>query len=359
MGNYFRGLAYSLGDEDSVVECEILPYRAGHVVTVAGSGGRVIPLLARAPERLDAIDISPEQIAFTRFRLAALSKLNAGEYARLLGYGTDPLLGEPRRRLISSLSLPEADKDLIGEFHQRHAETPLVYSGKFEQMLRRFSRVIRTVLGKRARELFEITELSEQRRFLKTRFPGRRWKLLVGVLGNSALLNAVLYKGDFPRKNLPGSHFRIYEEIFNRLFDRVLARESFFLQMLILGEVSFAEGFPVECDPATYALARAALGEARVEVRAGDITRSLETPAGGIDFISLSDVPSFLGADAERGILSRLAPQISSGGRIVVRAHLRTLPPIDPPLRDVTGEFSGLIERETTNLWRIAVAERA
>lgn len=358
MGGYFRGLAYSLGDEDSRIERDILPYNAGRVLTVAGSGGRVIPLLARAPEVLEAVDISPEQIAFTRFRLAALSALDVEEYTHLLGYGPKPLVGEPRRKLIAALPFPDAEKEIMQGLHQNHLETPLVYTGKFEKALKQFSGIIGAVLGKRVRELFEITELSEQRRFLETRFPSRRWKLIVGLLGNATLLNALLYKGDFPRKNRPESHFRIYEGIFRHLFERVLARESFFLQMLMLGEVSYTQGFPVECDPETYAQARTALSRARIELRIGDITEFPAECADGIDFVSLSDVPSFLEADAENEILSGLASRMAPGGRVVVRGHLRKLPPLDPPLRDITGSFSDLIATETTNLWRIAVGER-
>ncbi|MEX0914471.1 MAG: DUF3419 family protein, partial [Wenzhouxiangellaceae bacterium] len=245
MGNYFGGLAYSLGDEDSRIERELLPYRASRVLTIAGSGGRVVPLLARAPRRLEAVDISPWQIAFTRFRLAALSTLDSEEYARLLGYGREPLLGELRHKLITALPLLDADRSLIGEVHRAHPETPLIYTGKFEKTLKRFSSIIRAVLGNHILELFEITDLSEQHAFLQSRFPRKRWKLLVGLLGNATFLNAVLYKGEFPKKNRPGSHFRIYSDIFHGLFERVLVRESFFLQMLMLGEVSYSQGFPV------------------------------------------------------------------------------------------------------------------
>ena len=48
---YFNQLNYTLGNEDTSLELAILPERVGHVFSVAGSGGRVVPLLAKFPRK--------------------------------------------------------------------------------------------------------------------------------------------------------------------------------------------------------------------------------------------------------------------------------------------------------------------
>ena len=62
---FFNKLNYTMSNEDTQFEYDLLDYNQGHVLCIAGSGSRVIPLLAKKPKRLSISDYSIEQLALT------------------------------------------------------------------------------------------------------------------------------------------------------------------------------------------------------------------------------------------------------------------------------------------------------
>lgn len=351
MKNYFSGLNYSLGDEDTSVELSMLPEGLAHVMSIAGSGGRALPLLARSPRRLTCVDISIEQLAVTKLRFAALKAFELPRYIEFLGYvpGMSPT---ERRSAFEELELSAIDRDWLAKMFDHLGWEGLVYAGRFERTLITFSRIVKAVLWAKGRQIFDCSDLDSQRRFFENDFPHRRWRLLLMILGNSAVLNSLLYRGQFPRNNLGVSSYVLYESIFHSLYTRLLARRSFFLQMVLLGRVVFEEGLPVECHPAVYERARTALASCDVAFVRGEFLQAAAASAP-IDFLSISDVPSFLPDDAAKNYLQALAPILVNGGRIVARAHMRMIPPLMDGYEDATCEYADDVDAETTKLWRI------
>lgn len=355
--DYFQHLNYTLGDEDSRLELGILPADSGHVMAIAGSGGRVLPLLARRPRRLTCVDICRPQLFLTELRVEALRALTREEFLGLLGYPGSEVSPEERRRLFHQLALSaDAARFLEGLFGAR-GWGPLLYSGRFEQTLRTLSRVNGFFTGPRGRGLFETRSREEQLAYLERRFPRRAWHTVLRLMGNSAVLNSLLYKGDFPKKNIPGSAYRFYREAFERLFSDAHARESFFLQMVFFGELRFAEGFPVECDADVFEEARRALGGTTVSYVHGDILEVAQR-AGDVDFLSLSDVPSFLPAERERGFLQILRPGLAPGGLVVTRGHLRVARPDASGYACISERYADLMSAEKTQMWSVNVYQK-
>ena len=186
------------------------------------------------------------------------------------------------------------------------------------------------------------------------KFPNRAWKLVLMLLGNSTVLNSLLYRGDFPKKNRPESAYAIYQQIFHRLFHTMVARKSFFLQMVFFGELRYAEGFPVECSEDVYQAAQRAARSTRIEFLREDIVQYVHD-SSGVGFVSLSDVPSFLPLDRERGFLSAMKAGLSPGALIAMRGHLRVVEPDAGGFTVVGDEFSQVISEERTQLWKIEV----
>ena len=351
-GAFFGSLNYTLGDEDSMVEHVMLEPGAGEVLAIAGSGARVIPLLARAPERLTCVDISAAQLALTRFRLAAVAELEREDYLGLLGYRPMPV--EQRMRIVRTLR-SGAETGRIEALIA--CGEPLIYQGRFERMLRRLARLVGAITGERGRRLFDCDSLDEQRRYLIDGFPRRRWSLVIALLGNSAVLNALLYRGAFPAKNRAGSHAQIYRSLFDRLLNRIEARRSFFLQMIFLGQLRHAEGFPIECSPKVYEAARRAARTTRLDFFQGDIVRC----AAGrrdIDFVSLSDVPSFLPDAKARNVLADMKDGLRQGATVAMRGHMRVVKPALAGFSVATDRFRDAIAVETTQLWQIDAYRR-
>ncbi|WP_375744559.1 DUF3419 family protein [Corallococcus interemptor] len=356
MGAYFRHLNYSLGDEDSSVELHALPPDARHVVAVAGSGGRVVPLLARAPRKVTCVDISDTQLALTELRIAALRRLNHAEYLGLLGY--EPMSPQRRLELLATLPLSgSARKALDPVWKAVEAGERIVYLGRFEGMLRTLSRVVGLFTGQRGRKMFDQPDVAGQRAYLDAGFPRGAWRLVLLLMGNSAVLNSLLYRGDFPKKNRPESAFRIYWDLFDRLFRTMPARSSFFLQLVFFGELRFPEGYPIECDADVFLAAQRAARTADIEYVQGDILQHVQAQRD-VDFVSLSDVPSFLPPERERGFLEALKPGLTPDALVVTRGHLRVAAPEVQGYEDVSGRYTDAIARERTQLWRIHFYQR-
>ncbi|MFZ3283182.1 DUF3419 family protein [Pseudomonas sp.] len=353
MADYFKRLNYALGDEDTALEYAILPEQARHVVAVAGCGGRVLPLLARRPARLTCADISAPQLAFTRLRFALLEQTDHPSFMDFMGYRSSTT-AQQRQSIFRHLDLPPLDRRWLNElFHSRHWQAP-IYLGAFEQTLQRLAKINGLFTGKSGRAIFQCSERAEQSAYYQSHFPRRRWKAVVALLGNAAVLNSLLYRGAFPRNNLGISSREAYLGIFHTLFTTQVVRESFFMQMLFFGELRYPQGFPLECDPLIFQQARTALRECELRVVQGDIFDCV-AHCRDVDFVSLSDVPSFLPPAVGTRVLQRIQPALGEQALTVIRGHLHVVKPDCQGFCDVTAQFQNAIAREKTQLWRLQV----
>ncbi|MFJ2487049.1 DUF3419 family protein [Pseudomonas sp. NPDC087639] len=356
MADYFQRLNYALGDEDTALEYAILPKHARHVVGIAGSGGRLLPLLARSPARMTCTDISAPQLAFTRLRFALLEQTDHASFMAFMGYRTDSST-KRRQSIFRHLDLPQADRHWLTElFQSRHWQAP-IYMGAFEQTLQRLAKVNRLFTGKAGREVFHCRDLGEQIEYYQTRFPLKRWKAVIALLGNAAVLNSLLYKGSFPPNNLGISSRAAYLEIFHALFTTQVVRESFFLQMLFFGELRYPQGFPLECAPKIFKRAREALQQCELRVVQAYILDCVAT-LSEVDFVSLSDVPSFMPEADGASVLQRLRPSLAEEALTVIRGHLHVVQPDCSGFGDITADYQKAIARERTQLWRVQVYRR-
>ena len=351
--NYFKNLNYTLGDEDAAIEMALLPQRCQAVAMVAGSGGRVIPMLSREPQHFTCVDIAPEQLFLTELRVATLRALSHEEFLAYWGYPPVDMDAKTRQTVFSSLPLPGPTRQYLETFFRKIKYGPPVYQGRFEKMMGTLSRVNRIFTGKRGRALFETRTLSEQVDYYGGSFPHRALKFVLFLMGNATVLNALLYRGAFPKKNLPDSTYRVYARLFESLFTTQLARESFFLQLVFFGRIQYPEGNPLECDPDVYHRAQAALAHSDVQYVHGDILEFMADHREDIDFLVLSDVPSFLAEPQDTAFLQIIRPGMRLGGTILTRGHLRIAHPETQGYEIVSQDHSEIIKRERTQLWQI------
>src|SRR4051812_41277723 len=83
---HFKGLVYTLANEDSAFEASILPTDQKVVFAIAGSGSRVLPLLSKNPKKLVCVDLSKEQLYLTELRIESLRSLSHNEFLQFWGY---------------------------------------------------------------------------------------------------------------------------------------------------------------------------------------------------------------------------------------------------------------------------------
>ncbi len=353
--NYFSTLNYTLGDEDNRLETTLIALGANHVLTIAGSGARIVPFLSRRPNVMHCYDIVPEQIYLNEMRLAALRTLEVDEYASFFGYPPKFMTAETRRKIFNSLNLSDDARRFLQACFENNQYGTLICEGKFEKMLITLQRVNKRITSKLGAGIFECTNLNEQHEYMSRHFPHELWKIVLFLLGNSTVLNSILYKGDFPKKNIPGSTYSIYKRIFRQLFERVIARESFFLQLVFLGKLVYAEGNLEECDPVIYNQAKRELDHTEIRFYCENVMTARHHNL--YNFIYLSDVPSFLPEQSAAKFLQQFRPFLAPEALLGVRGHLRIIRPEENGYSNVSKRYGTMIENEHTQLWTIDIYE--
>ncbi len=352
---YFNKLNYSLANEDTGFEVNIAPKNMNHLLSVAGSGGRVLPIVANGAQKVTCVDLSAEQLYLTELRFAAAKILDHEDFLGLLGYETEDgqqMSAAKRKKIFKTIQLSGDAKSFLEKAYDSISWNGLVYEGKWEKSFAKISGVNRRVTGKAGAGVFECTSLEEQQSYMQEEFPQNKWKLVLLTMGNAGLFNALLYKGHFPKKNIPFSHVDYYKSAFNRLFDNTLARENFFLQIMFFGKIKYPEGNPIECNPEVYAKVQTNLKGADVSYVQGNIVEIAEKQEDKIDFLSLSDVPSYFSGETEKNFLQRARKGLAKDSLTIVRSYLR-IPwrPHTSGFEMCADQFQDAIDAEKTQMY--------
>jgi S-adenosylmethionine-diacylglycerol 3-amino-3-carboxypropyl transferase len=361
---YFKSLNYSLANEDTWPEVRLMrKWKPRKIVSVAGSGGRSLPLLAADPDELHVIDLSVEQLWLGSLREESIRKLSHEEFLLFWGYPPfdGPAYNRQRKEIFKSLELELSIRSYFSELFQDISWKSLLYEGKWEKTFHKFSFVTRALLGPRLlQESLSCLTLEEQNDFLKNRIPSARWDLVFKILGNATVFNALLYKGHFVKKNVPESHFQYYKEAFSRIFGRTLLRANFFAQLCFFGRIVTKEAIPVEGDLEVFSSMKAWLLKKKTFSHQGNILELI--PAGNfsdIDFLSFSDVPSYFEGETEKNYLQFVRPKMSIGGVIIVRNYLRIPENTNlEGLEDISSEVDWAFQDEKVQMYMVKAYRR-
>lgn len=357
MDRYFTQLNYTLGDEDSAVEHHLLPSGARRIAAVAGSGGRVLPLLAKQPAEVDCIDILDVQLHLARLRIESIRAFGLDEFTAFWGYPPAPMPPEEREKRFRRLPLPPDAAAALGALFAHHGWSEIIYMGRFEATMRTLSQINGFFTGAPGRALFDCDTVEEQTAYLEKAFPRLRWSAVLALLANATVLNGLLYKGEFPKRNIPRSTYANFRDIYDRLFRTIPLKRSFFAQLTFFGRLATREAGLLEIDPATFAAIKEALAATRVNFVRDDIVATVGRARLAYDFVSLSDVPSFLPEAAAERYLQTMRPGLAPGALVVARGNLRVIRPEESGFERL--DAADLIRRETTQLWHIDVFRRA
>lgn len=355
-GGYFNALNYTLGNEDTALELSILPKNTQHILTIAGSGSRVLPLLAKRPKHVTCVDLSKEQLYLTELRLESARALEHKEYLLFWGYPPLQATSESRYRLFQKISLSHRTKKFWIEYFTVNQWGSILYQGRWEKAFITLSRINRVFTGRKGSQLFDITHSNKHMEYLKNKFPYKRWSILVWALGNAAVFNALLYRGNFPVKNVPGSMYDFYIRAFNKIFQHGPARNNLLLQLLFFGEIRFSEGNPIECDPRVFAKAKRGLESAKIRYVHGDLVEAAGKAKAPIGFISFSDVPSYFRGETEKKFLQNIKSGLAPDALIVIRNYLRV--PEDTELKgyeNLTQAYRRFIDQEKFQMYAIDI----
>ncbi len=359
---YFNELNYSLGNEDTTFEYELTrSLRPKKVLSIAGSGGRAFPMLHTELTDLYLVDVSTEQLYLCELREQTMRALNFQDWMRFWGY---PPYGSSdyshkRKEIFNTLEISTAARSYFISLFNSLNWGSILYEGKWEKTFMALSKVLRTVMGKNYDEIFSHYDLASQLRFYENDFPMKTWRFILFVLGNKAVFNALLYKGDFIKKNSPETHFDYYFNAFDRLFRTRLARESFFIHLCFHGEINHEDGNPIEAREFVFDQMKASLLKgSKIHYENRDLISTTNSLKGaGLEFLSLSDVPSYFSGDLERDFLQLIKPALAPGAIVVLRYYLRSAEANESGFEDVSTRYAQESARELVQMYKIKVLE--
>lgn len=357
---YFQSLNYSLGNEDTRFEVELLKRMPRkNLFSIAGCGSRALPLLESGPHRLALLDVSSPQIFLSRLRLETIRQLDHEDFLIFWGFPPHSHFNyrAKRRVLFFEMDLANEIRDFFFKIFNEIEWESILYLGGWERTFKTLSQVVKVVLGKERFRLFEFDSIADQRNYYESKFPINKWKSIIFLLGNKSVFNALLYKGDFIKKNVSESHYDYYYNAFERLMTTQVANESFFMHLCFFGEIIHPFGNTIEAEKNNFVSCKEAIAQgSQVDFIQNDLFSALEQfSANEFDFISLSDVPSYFSGDIERNFLQKLRPKLASEAIVVLRYYLREAQVDETGFVDITPQFSDLITKERVQMYRIRI----
>ncbi len=356
---YFNSLNYTMGNEDSFLEFKVVPNNANHIVAVAGSGSRVVPLLAKHPQHITCVDSSIEQLSLTELRIATIQKLSHTQFLAFWGYTPKNMTTTERKEIFNTLNISSRAKKTMHPIFKAYNWHSLLYAGKWENTFKKLSKINRLLIGKKGLGIFDCVNQKDQEKYLKTIFPHKAWSIVVFLLGNAVVFNTLLYKGRFPKRNIKTSLHSFYIERFQRLFKQDIVRKNYFLQLLFFGKLMFTEGLPAECELDIFTRAKVGLQNTNISYVYGNIINEVQSVTQLIDFLSLSDVPSYLSAPQEQNFMQDIRKHMSPNGIVVNRYYLRTPENLQTAgYINITNNFKKIIEQERIQMYYFGIYKK-
>ncbi|MEN9825990.1 MAG: hypothetical protein RI953_1735 [Pseudomonadota bacterium] len=357
---YFNTLNYSLANEDTALELGILPESRQHVLSVAGSGSRVLPLFAKNPRLVTCVDLSQEQLFLTELRVESARMLTREQFLGFWGYPPVTVAPDERKRILEELTLSDPCREFFRGMFESLGWQSVLYQGRWEKTFFKISRFCRAVLGGAAQDIFSATTKAQHDDFMLREFPTFRWNLLVFLIGNSSFFNALLYKGHFPKKNTPGSHRQFYKDAYDRIFAQGLPRENYFLQLTLLGDIAYPEGNPVECQPGIFERIQTGIRQCKIRYQLANVVEHVsQLSADPVDFVSISDVPSYFDDALASEFLTRMSKGLNPGALVVARYYLRVIQETNMSgFQQVTEKYRSLIDAEKTQMYHVEVYKK-
>lgn len=348
---YFHQLNYTMANEDTNLEYDMVKaLGSASILTVGGSGSRSLPFLGLPISTLKIVDVSPLQVKFIQFKLKTIRQLSR-EDAIAFWIGEDH---EKRKSIVAKMNLDADFQDFIqSQFELNGTEIAPLYWGKWEKTFAKFSKIASLLFSEKVRR--ELFDAKDSFQYYQKNIKGFKWTLLLRMVGNSAIFNSLLYKGDMIKKNSELSYFDYYQRSFERLFALDI-RRSHFLQICFFGKVIHEEALPIEFRPDVFEAIKQSKIEPEYEV--GSIFE--EKNSKSYDFVSLSDVPSYLGGEIEKEFQQAIKKKLNPGGVIVNRYYLRRPENMNlAGLKDVSQEFKTLSSQELVQMYDVHILRNA
>lgn len=308
----FDIIRYAQCWEDADLVVQALAQRPGQTfVSIASAGDNSLALLASAPERVFALDLSPAQLACLELRVAAYRELAHGEVLELVGSRPSARRRELYarcRRLLGS------DATAFWDAHGAEIDGGIGGAGKFERYFALFrDRVLPLVHSRREMlRLLEPRDRDERERFYEEVWSNLRWRILFRVFFSRFVMG---------RLGRDTSFFRYVE---GSVADRILARTRYalveldpaqnpYLHWILTG--THGEALPFALRAGNFDAIRANID--RISWHAVPLEAFVdELGEAAVDGFNLSDIFEYMSEENTAALLARLARAARPGARL-------------------------------------------
>lgn len=321
MSNFFSRLSYSFGNEDWRSEKTALKVGPeDRVLSITASGDRPLNLLLDKCKEIISVDANPIQNYLLNLKCIAMQELPYEKYIAFLGV----LPCKNRLEILNKL-LPLMNQGAQKYWleHKKMISKGILYQGLLEKrcknILAPFFQLCR---GKKIRQLFEFSNLDEQREFIKSSwdkyFLRKSLHLALNSVTSRLLLSCVvddpgIYNHLNESVNL-GAYF--YKRMNDGFMDN-LARESLLFSIIFKGHVGVDALPPYLTEEGTKII------KSRINciaVKNADIVGYLENvPHSSFDCFSLSDVASYLSQKDFTRMMHQVYRVAKPGARFSIR----------------------------------------
>jgi S-adenosylmethionine-diacylglycerol 3-amino-3-carboxypropyl transferase len=324
---YFSDLNYSLSNEDTQIEYSVMPEQIDKTFSIAGSGARCLPLIAKKPKLLHVVDMALPQLFLAELRLQAARQLSYEEFLFFLGYRgaiqNDKKSADDRFELFHHLKLSRDCSSYWLKNSRAWRQHGYILLGRWEQHFQRIGALFRNYLKCDFSELFNAQSIDEQVVLYQKLWPKARWNAFLRLVASEFVFNKFLYKGHFSgeadRRTEKKPPYLFIKDEFERVFSTQLVRKNYFMQVLFLGKIVHEEGLPLEAHRALFDNLKNSKTE--VHFLQSNLTQILQK--NSYDFISLSDTISYLPEAAAEKILINCPSDTRSGARMVIRSFMK------------------------------------
>jgi S-adenosylmethionine-diacylglycerol 3-amino-3-carboxypropyl transferase len=322
----FSLIRYAQCWEDTDVLVEALNVQPGEVCfSIASGGDNSIALLARAPARVIAVDLSPAQIALTELKAGAFRSLSYRETLEFAGIVDSTRRAELYGRVRANLA---AD---AREFWDRRVDLirkGVSGCGKFERYLGLFRRLILPLTHTRREidALFIPRRPEERRRFYDEHWDNRRWRCLLRLFASRFVMGRL------------GRDPRFFRYVEGDVASRIIARAEHalaeldpasnpYLRWIVYGR--FGDDLPYVWREENFDAIRRNLEG--LELRVASVEAFLDAAAPrSIDAFNLSDIFEYLSEAASESVFDNIVRCARSSARV---AYWNMMVPRQRPMR--------------------------
>lgn len=309
----FSHLRYAQCWEDADLLLRALNLAPGsNVLSIASGGDNCLALLATEPAHVVAIDLSFAQIAMTELRVAAYRQLDYPQLLELLGARISTRRLDLYARCRPALPLAVQH---YWDARPQDLLDGVSGSGRFERYLALFGTRILPLIHPYAvrTQLLRPRDLAARRAFYAEVWDTWRWRLFFRLFFSRFLMSRLGRAPEFMHYAEGDVAARVLARTKHALTELDPSRNPY-LQWILLGH--HGPTLPFALRPENFRAIRDHLD--RLEVCQSSLEEYLATqPLQRFHGFNLSDIFEYLGPDASRTLLERVADAGRPGARLV------------------------------------------